>query len=196
MWDLVCLHWKVTASSGVLVFFQVCKGRELNLVEIRNSWLFLTKIFFTHLLFMEPILIFPQGSESSNTVCLLKRKRNLKMDNLKITSNHRKSEFSSHKTAYKVIEYHCVVTSCDVAKKDKFSNFSTSLYSRKLKTKRNLLLEQVKFQSFTSQQLYWVDFPHPHTKSRSLCTWSISMFYIRSNCFPLLSHFMFSSYVL
>lgn len=36
------------------------------------------------------------------------------MGNLKITLNHRKNKFSSHKTAYKVIEYHCVVTSCGV----------------------------------------------------------------------------------
>lgn len=78
---------------------------------------------------MEPILQFPQGSKNSNRMCLLKRKRNLKMVNLKITSNHRKSEFSNHETAYKVIESHCVVTNCGVARKDRFPNFSTSLYS-------------------------------------------------------------------
>lgn len=79
---------------------------------------------------MDPILQFPQGSKNSNTVCLFKRKINLKMGNLKITLNHRKSEFSNHEIAYKVIKYHCVVTSCGVARKHNFSNFSTSLYSR------------------------------------------------------------------
>lgn len=53
----------------------------------------------------------------------------MKMSNLKVTSNHRKSEFSNHEIAYNVIEYHCVGTSYGIARKDGFPNFSTSLYS-------------------------------------------------------------------
>lgn len=78
---------------------------------------------------MEPILQFPQGSKNSNTVCLFQIYLPFEMGNLKITLNHRKSEFSNHEIAYKVIKYHCVVISCSVARKHKFSNFSTSLYS-------------------------------------------------------------------
>lgn len=88
-----------------VTIFQACNSRELNLVEIKSSWLtFLTNIFFTHLLCTEPILESPQGSKNSNTMHLLRGKTNLKMVNLKISSNPTNCKFSNNETAHKVIE--------------------------------------------------------------------------------------------
>lgn len=96
MWDLVCtekLHWLLRVT-----IFQVSDNREFNFVEIKNSWPFLLTIFLC-IYDLQNLFCNFHRAQRTAIQCILQRKTNMKMVNLKITSNHRKCKFSDNETA-------------------------------------------------------------------------------------------------